>query len=182
MGFSLCFLSAASETRTRAEAPSEINVIGATAEEACERVDKFLDAAYVAGRLRLRVIHGHGKGILKRSLHEMFASHAHVDKSWWGLPWQSWSGERGVAGRIAHERERRDELGIPGVARTSRVLAEMVRHGTTAIRTHVDVRPVAGGDRLAGLDALVALRERLQGTVDLQLCLLAGWETPTYRQ
>ena len=59
---------------------SEINVIGTTAEEARERVDKFLDEAYLAGRLRLRVIHGHGKGILKKALHEMFATHPHVEK------------------------------------------------------------------------------------------------------
>jgi DNA mismatch repair protein MutS2 len=34
----------------------------------------------VAGRFRLRVIHGHGKGILRKSLHEMFAAHPHVEK------------------------------------------------------------------------------------------------------
>lgn len=62
------------------EAPVEINVIGTTAEEARERVDKFLDAAYVARRFRLRVVHGHGKGILRKSLHEMFTSHPHVEK------------------------------------------------------------------------------------------------------
>lgn len=63
-----------------AEAPAEINVIGSSAEEARERVDKFLDEAFLAGHFRLRVVHGHGKGILKRSLHEMFASHPHVEK------------------------------------------------------------------------------------------------------
>lgn len=62
------------------EAAVEINVIGCTAEEAREQVDKFLDQAYVAGRFRLRVVHGHGKGILKKTLHEMFATHPHVDK------------------------------------------------------------------------------------------------------
>jgi cytosine/creatinine deaminase len=65
---------------------------------------------------------------------------------------------------------------------TARALAAVGRslaHGTTAIRTHVDVRPVDAGDRLAGLDALVALRDRLRGTVDLQLCLLPNWEAPT---
>jgi DNA mismatch repair protein MutS2 len=63
-----------------AEAPAEINVIGNSAEEARERVDKFLDEAFLAGRFRLRIIHGHGKGILRRTLHEMFASHPHVEK------------------------------------------------------------------------------------------------------
>jgi len=63
-----------------AEVPAEINVIGATAEEARERVDKYLDEAFVAGRFRLRVVHGLGKGILKKCLHEMFATHPHVEK------------------------------------------------------------------------------------------------------
>jgi DNA mismatch repair protein MutS2 len=64
----------------REAAPAEINVIGDTAEVALERVDKFLDEAYVAGRYRLRVIHGHGKGILRKNLHEMLALHPHVEK------------------------------------------------------------------------------------------------------
>ena len=63
-----------------AEAPAEINVIGSAAEEARARVDKFLDEAYLAGRFKLRVVHGHGRGVLKRSLHEMFAVHPHVEK------------------------------------------------------------------------------------------------------
>ncbi|HVA00185.1 MAG TPA: endonuclease MutS2 [Terriglobia bacterium] len=62
------------------DVPDEINVIGNNAEEAAERVDEFLDRAYISGRFRLRVVHGLGKGILRRSLHEMFASHPHVEK------------------------------------------------------------------------------------------------------
>ncbi|HET7842040.1 MAG TPA: Smr/MutS family protein, partial [Terriglobia bacterium] len=62
------------------EAPAEINVIGTTAEEARERVDEFLDKAYLARRFRVRVVHGHGKGILRKSLHEMFTAHPHVEK------------------------------------------------------------------------------------------------------
>lgn len=77
--------------------------------------------------------------------------HAHVDKSWWGLPWQSYGGEGGTQGRIAHERARRDELGIPGVGVTGRVLQEFLRHGTTRLRTHVDVDPGVG---LRGIDVV----------------------------
>lgn len=43
-------------------------------------MDEYLDQAFVAGRFRLRIIHGHGKGILRRTLHQMFASHPHVEK------------------------------------------------------------------------------------------------------
>ena len=66
-------------------------------------------------------------------------THAHIDKSWIGHPWQSYGGEGGTDGRIRHERARRDELGIPSLDITRRVLAEFVRFGTTALRTHVDV-------------------------------------------
>jgi DNA mismatch repair protein MutS2 len=59
---------------------SEINVIGETAEEALRRVDKFLDNAYLASLSRVRVVHGSGKGILRKSLAEMFAEHPHVEK------------------------------------------------------------------------------------------------------
>jgi len=75
-----------------AEAPVEINVIGCTAEEACEQVDEFLDRAFVAGRFRLRVVHGHGKGILRRSLHEMFGSHPHVEKFYPAPPHEGGTG------------------------------------------------------------------------------------------
>ncbi|MGB7593124.1 MAG: Smr/MutS family protein, partial [Terriglobia bacterium] len=71
---------AAVAVRGSDETPAELNVIGDTAEIARERVDKFLDEAYMAGRFRLRVIHGHGKGILRKCLHEMFTSHPHVEK------------------------------------------------------------------------------------------------------
>jgi DNA mismatch repair protein MutS2 len=74
------------------EAPAELNVIGDTAELACERVDKFLDQAYMAGRFRLRVIHGHGKGILRKRLHEMFASHPHVEKFYLAPPHEGGAG------------------------------------------------------------------------------------------
>jgi DNA mismatch repair protein MutS2 len=72
---------AASNAQEDAGRPSaEINVIGTTADEARDTVDKFLDESFVANRFRLRVVHGHGKGILMRALHEMFASHPHVEK------------------------------------------------------------------------------------------------------
>lgn len=78
-----------------------------------------------------------GRGLL--ALPSIVNAHAHVDKSWMGLPWQSYGGEGGTDGRIRHERARRDELGIPSVERTAAVLDAHVRHGSTAIRTHVDV-------------------------------------------
>jgi DNA mismatch repair protein MutS2 len=74
------------------EVPEEFNVIGETAEEARERVDKFLDQAFLGGRSRLRIIHGHGKGILRRTLHEMFSHHPHVEKFYAAPPHEGGGG------------------------------------------------------------------------------------------
>lgn len=60
-----------------AEEPSatEINVIGSTVEEAWRRVDKFIDAAALEGIPRVRIIHGHGTGALRRGLAEFLNAH-----------------------------------------------------------------------------------------------------------
>ncbi len=60
--------------------PSEINVIGMTADEARMEVDRFLDRAVLANRSRLRVVHGLGKNVLRRELWHMLARHAQVGK------------------------------------------------------------------------------------------------------
>ena len=60
-----------------ADEPSaqEINVIGATVEEASRRVDKFLDAAVLEGLPSVRIIHGHGTGALRKGLAEFLTVH-----------------------------------------------------------------------------------------------------------
>ena len=56
----------------------EINVIGKHAEEARDLVDEFLDRAVMATASRVRIVHGHGMGILRKTLQEMLGSHPHV--------------------------------------------------------------------------------------------------------
>src|SRR6266481_3864182 len=56
-------------------ATDEINVIGLTVEQASERVDKFLDEAALANKPRVRVIHGHGTGALRKGLAEFLKTH-----------------------------------------------------------------------------------------------------------
>src|SRR3984893_13407411 len=58
---------------------SEINLIGCTVEEATERVDKFLDEAALANRSRVRIIHGHGTGALRKGLAQFLSKHPLVD-------------------------------------------------------------------------------------------------------
>jgi DNA mismatch repair protein MutS2 len=56
----------------------EINLIGRTVDEATEELEKYLDRAFLAGLPRIRVIHGHGAGILRRGVREFLKGHPHV--------------------------------------------------------------------------------------------------------
>src|SRR3984893_5049310 len=56
-------------------ATEEINVIGSTVEEATDRVDKFLDEAVLANKARVRIIHGHGTGALRKGLAQFLSTH-----------------------------------------------------------------------------------------------------------
>ncbi len=58
----------------------EINVIGQRAEEARDTVDEFLDRAVMATASRVRIVHGHGMGVLKRMVAEMLGKHPHVSR------------------------------------------------------------------------------------------------------
>ena len=56
----------------------EINLIGRTVDEATGELEKYLDRAFMAGLPRVRVIHGHGAGILRRGVREFLKGHPHV--------------------------------------------------------------------------------------------------------
>jgi DNA mismatch repair protein MutS2 len=56
----------------------EINLIGRTVDEATEELEKYLDRAFLAGLPRVRIIHGHGAGILRRGVREFLKGHPHV--------------------------------------------------------------------------------------------------------
>jgi len=57
---------------------SEINVIGRTADEAQTEVERFLDRAFLAGLPRIRIVHGTGMGVLRRTLREYLRNHPQV--------------------------------------------------------------------------------------------------------
>ncbi len=57
---------------------SEINVIGRTADEARDEVEKFLDRAFLAGLPRIRIVHGTGMGVLRRTLRAWLEKHPQV--------------------------------------------------------------------------------------------------------
>ncbi len=65
----------------RSPAPSveaELLLIGQLVEPALESLDAYLDRALAAGRERVRVVHGHGSGRLRRAVREHLRSHPAV--------------------------------------------------------------------------------------------------------
>ena len=75
--------SAAAETHVAAaedKAQSELNVIGQTTDEAVDAVDKFLDEASLASLSKVRIIHGHGTGALRRAIGALLDGHPHVSR------------------------------------------------------------------------------------------------------
>ncbi len=70
----------------------EINVIGKRADEALEEVDHFLDQAALASVDRVRIVHGHGMGVLKKAVANLLAKSPHVEKYYPASPQEGGAG------------------------------------------------------------------------------------------
>ncbi|MHB1126455.1 MAG: endonuclease MutS2 [Bacillota bacterium] len=66
-----------SSSKSRDISP-EIDLRGLTAEEALQRVDKYLDDAFLAGLARVSLIHGKGTGVLRQTITEYLKEHPQV--------------------------------------------------------------------------------------------------------
>lgn len=95
-------------------------------------------------------------------------AHCHVDKTLFGRPWVPHSARDTLSGRIANERQRRRELGLPDPVAMRDLATTMANNGTTAIRTHTDVDPEVG---LAGVEAVATLAAEMHDQVHIQQVL-----------
>ncbi len=78
----------------------ELNLIGKRAAEAAEELDKFLDSAILAEADRVRIIHGHGMGVLKKTVAEQLKNNPNVAKFYPASP-----AEGGTGATIAELKE-----------------------------------------------------------------------------
>jgi cytosine deaminase len=92
-------------------------------------------------------------------------AHCHLDKTLCGGPWVPHSAGEALSDRIANERRRRGELGIPDVDYIANLLGRMVASGTTHVRTHTDIDPAFG---LAGVEAVRAAVARMDGRIAVE--------------
>ena len=65
-------------SQSKAAPDAELNLIGRTTDEATDETDKFLDEASLHGLARVRIIHGHGTGALRRAVAQLLQGHPHV--------------------------------------------------------------------------------------------------------
>ncbi|GAA4827591.1 amidohydrolase family protein [Actinomycetospora corticicola] len=87
--------------------------------------------------------------------------HLHLDKALLG------GGDGTLQGAVSATAEAKEHFTHDDVlARAEDVLRRALRHGTTLVRTPVDVDPTVG---LTSLDALLELKERWAGVVELQV-------------
>ncbi len=92
--------------------------------------------------------------------------HVHLDKTLLGMGWRPNSGAADVRGRVENERAVRGGLALPVVVRAENLLRRMISHGTTALRTHVDIDDVVGlGNFHAVMQAVAPFRD----LVDVQV-------------
>jgi cytosine deaminase len=96
-------------------------------------------------------------------------SHIHLDKALLSDRTPSVEGTLQEAIRITGEAKRR--FTVEDIRTRARAVLDMaVRHGTTAMRSHVEVDPIVG---LQGLEALLPLKAEYAPALDLQLCAFA---------
>jgi cytosine deaminase len=94
-------------------------------------------------------------------------SHFHLDKALLGAGAPAHADS--VAGAIRATAEAKRRFSVADIAdRARRALEMAIRHGVTAMRTHVEVDPIVG---LRGMEAILPLQKTFAWAVDLQICV-----------
>jgi cytosine deaminase len=135
--------------------------------------DRVVDLGIAAGRIaavapRLdapagREIDAAGRVVIPG----LVESHFHLDKALLGAGAPAGAGS--VQGAIEATARAKRRFTVDDIARRARRALELaIRHGTTVMRTHVEVDPIVG---LAGLEAILPLQREYAWAVDLQICV-----------
>jgi len=91
--------------------------------------------------------------------------HTHIDKTFWGLPWQRHQAGPSLIDRIENERRLRREMKLSPETQSENQVRQAIRMGTTHIRTHVDVDTEIG---LGHIEGVLATKERFKDYVSIQ--------------
>ena len=93
-------------------------------------------------------------------------AHTHLDKTLLGMGWHPHSAGPRLLDKIDHERGRKRSLDIDPARQSARQVVLSVTHGTTHVRSHVDVETDHG---LWAIEGIMATRERYRRVVDIDI-------------
>jgi cytosine/adenosine deaminase-related metal-dependent hydrolase len=96
----------------------------------------------------------------------LIEAHTHLDKSLLGLPWYRNEVGPRLIDKINNEREVKVSLGLDPRVQSERHTILAISKGCTHIRSHVDVDTHHG---LAGVEGVMATREKLAGLIDIEI-------------
>lgn len=108
------------------------------------------------------VLDGRGRLLLPG----LVEAHTHLDKTLLGMPWYRNEVGPRLLDKIENERRARRELPIPPRRQSARQVALSVSHGTTHIRSHVDVDTECG---LVGMEGVLATKEAVHDVCAVQV-------------
>lgn len=108
------------------------------------------------------VLEGRGRLLLPG----LVEAHTHLDKSLLGMPWYRNEVGPRLLDKIENERAARRALPIPPRRQSARQVALSVGHGTTHIRSHVDVDTECG---LGGIEGVLATKDALRELCTIQI-------------
>lgn len=95
-----------------------------------------------------------GKGLLV--LPAFKEKHVHLDKTYMGEPWRACVPASSVIERSTIEKNILSSIETSTVDRAKNLLDILLRHGSTSIRTHVDIYPEVGLENLSGVKTALA--------------------------
>src|SRR4051812_21514506 len=108
------------------------------------------------------VVEGRGRLLLPG----LVEAHTHLDKTLLGMGWYRNEVGPRLIDKIENERVEKKRLGIDPARQSARQAILSVSHGSTAIRSHVDVDTEVG---LSGVEGVLRTRETYRDIVDIEI-------------
>ena len=93
-------------------------------------------------------------------------AHTHLDKSLWGMGWRPHQAGPRLIDKIETERRLKREWNIDPERQSARLATLSLSHGSTAIRSHVDIDTDIG---LSGFEGVAVTREKYRDAVDIEI-------------
>ncbi|RKP46754.1 deaminase [Cohnella endophytica] len=93
-------------------------------------------------------------------------AHIHLDKTYFGGPWQAVKPVRSIFDRIEEEKELLPKLFPVAAERAKKILGLLIGNGSTHVRGHVNIEPTSG---LKGLEAVQEALAAYKGQVSCEI-------------